>query len=123
MTDDVSPEVVARRVRNRIIECLELASSFASQRGSQLPAAEIMEIWADWVREPVEEWYRPPTYTEDEQAAIIQFQAIWEDVADNTPDPLPELDVVQRLPEWERLRSAAEEALGVFRTRGKLPED
>ena len=52
-----------------------------------------------------------------------QFIGEWEWVIEHTPKPLPELSTTQHLPEWQRLRVAAEAALRTFQVRGRLPED
>lgn len=93
---------------------------------AQIPVAhELIDDW-DSVN-PVDQSRWPgrlgPPYSEDEVEAMQQFHAEWSWVCDNTPNLLPwDLDVVHGLPEWERLRAAAEVALAVFQRRGKLPE-
>ena len=127
--DHVSPEVVDRRVRNRIIEHLEVASSFVEQREYQTRVSfisvpnELINQWEDWFVASEFDRYGPPAYTHEERTALMRFHLIWEAVADSTPNPLPDLEATLRLPEWVRLRKAAEEALEVFQQRGKLPED
>ena len=125
--DEPSRQLVLQRVRNRIIEYLEVASSYDRQREYQAAApvcvaSEMIEQWADWVSDPADPAWAPPVFSEAERAAISRFHAVWNQVADDTPNPLPPLPETQRLPAWERLRCAAESALSVFHQRGRLPE-
>lgn len=121
-------QVVLQRVRNRIIEYLELAGSFADQREYQARAPvnvanEVINRWEDWVRGPRDPAFVAPVFSAAEQDAVAQFHYIWNAVADSTPDPLPDLEALFDTDEWQRLRDAALVALRVFLTRGKLPED
>ena len=125
-----SPRLVEQRTRNRIIEYLELASSFEAQvEYDQSTIAfvpdEVIEQWADW--NPVDQSRWPgrltDPYSKDEIAAMVAFHAEWEWAVEQTPNPLPDLSETQKLPEWRRLRDAAEAALKVFQDRGRLPED
>lgn len=121
-------QVVLQRVRNRIIEYLELAGSFAHQREYQSRAPvnvanEVINQWEDWVRGPRDPAFVAPVFSTSEQDAVAQFHHIWNVVADDTPNPLPELEALFDTAEWQRLRDAAVVALRVFLIRGKLPED
>lgn len=126
-----SPRLVEQRIRNRIIEYLELASSFEAQIEYQSVAPiasvphEVIEQWADW--KPVDQSRWPgrltDPYSGDEIAAMQAFHAEWEWAIKHTPNPLPELSETQQLPEWQRLREAAETALQPFLERGRMPED
>jgi hypothetical protein len=128
ITSAASAQVVMRRVRNRIIEYLELASSFDEQRAYQRRARvsvppEVINQWEDLVDDPRADWLRDPAFSEDERQGVADFHATWEEVSARTPDPLPELEVLFGTPEWQRLRLAAANALGIFARRGKLSED
>lgn len=126
-----SPRLVEQRIRNRIIEYLELASSFEAQTEYQVAAtiayvpSEVIEQWNDW--NPVDQSRWPgrltDPYSAEEIEAMQTFHAVWEWVIEHTPDPLPELSEVQLMPAWQRLRQAAEDALRPFHERGLLPED
>jgi hypothetical protein len=124
---EVSRQLALQRVRNRIIEYLELASSLAAQRRYQATAPvsvpnEVVNQWEDWVLDPAFGW-EPPVFSREEGAAIATFHQVWDEVARATPNPLPPLEETVLLPDWEKLRSAAESAARVFAYRGRLPED
>lgn len=125
-----SGRVVDQRIRNRIIEYLEVAESFEVQRKYErdVPIVhvpyEVINQWEDWVaRDPRQDPDMPGIYTSEEVEALCHYQAVWEAATTAVPDDYPALEMVQALPEWENLRSAAKSALGVFKKRGKLPED
>lgn len=125
-----SPRLVAQRVRNRIIEYLELTSSFEAQRAyrERVPIAdmpsEIINQWEDWVPAPPQHAnWDPVVYSADELKAMDAFHATWDRTATATPSELPTLDEAQSLVEWRELRDAAAAASAVFNRRGPLPED
>lgn len=126
--DEPTPKVQLQRVRNRVIESLELTSSFDAQRRYQSCAPvhvpnEVINQWEDWVRGPRDPAIIEPVFSKAEQDAVARFHETWRDVAASTPDPLPELDALFVTAEWHALRDAAADALRVFLVRGKLPED
>ncbi|MCB8928796.1 MAG: hypothetical protein H6652_24600 [Ardenticatenaceae bacterium] len=128
--DNVSKQVVFQRVRNRIIEYFEVASSFDEQQKYQKAVplvsvpSEMINQFEDWVpNKDVLDDFGLPVFSMAEQVALRRFHRIWEDVAQNTPNPLPSLVETLKLPKWKQLREAAEETLVVFLDRGKLSED
>ena len=126
-SDNPSPIVLAQRIRNRIIEYLAIASSYAEQREYERSVplvnvpSEIICQWEDWVRNL--DWFSEPVFSPNEQKAIREFHAIWESVADDTPRIMPPLSDLIGMETWERLRQGAESALKVFEGRGKFSEE
>jgi hypothetical protein len=123
-----SPALVRQRVRNRLIEYLELAASFDQQHTYQATAPihvpdEIVNQWEDWYRPDLPSDYAPPLFSHEEALALQKFHAVWNEVALRTPDPLPPLDSLQQTDFWNHLRCAAESALKVFNGRGRFDED
>ncbi|ALN90951.1 hypothetical protein [Lysobacter gummosus] len=125
MTD----RIINQRIRNRIIEYLELAASFEEQSQYQAAAPyvhipnEIINQWEDWVHADWREYMTAPTFSHDEVDAIERFHTVWDAVAADTPDPLPSLKILFGTQQWQRLASAAAEASAVFRVRGRLSEN
>lgn len=128
MTDS---EVVARRVRNRVIDYLELVASLDEQRRYQAAVplvhvpSELINQWEDWVRgssEQLPDAFPSTVYSPAEVAAVASFHAVWDSVAARTPNPMPPLAELHQLPVWGEMTSAAQEALGVFRIRGRTLE-
>jgi hypothetical protein len=124
-----SKQIILQRIRNRIIESLELISSFEDQREyqSRVPWVyipyEIIHGWADNVNTARPPHFTPPVFTEAECQAVEQFHLLWEKVKDTIPDNFPPFEQVLAEPYWAEFRDGAIEALRVFSARGKLSED
>ncbi len=124
-----SAMLVAQRVRNRIIEYWQTASSFEAQLEYEAAVPivhvpkEMINEWEDWVQSDHPEWYVEPVYSLAEQVAIRDFHTVWQSVLNDTPDTLPPLSDLIGTEPWERLRAGAERALTVFDLRGKFDEE
>jgi len=80
-----SPLLVEQRIRNRIMEYLELASSFEARCRYQAATAvayvpdEVINLWDDW--NPVDQTRWPgrlkAPYSDEEIAAMQGFHAEW----------------------------------------------
>ena len=129
MAENIPPFLLAQRVRNRIIEILELSSSYEEQRTYQdkMPLVhvphEVINQWEDWVNPLSVPELVAPVFSQEEVAAITTFHAVWEDVCDKTPNPLPDLSALQQGDHWSRLRDAACDSLAVLARRGRFPDD
>lgn len=125
-----SPRLVSQRVRNRIIEYLELASSTEAQAEYQRNARqmsvanEVFNQWEDWVYgDPDSIAWDREVFTSDELEAMKSFHIAWASAAKATPADLPPLRELQQSSVWVQLCSSAALALEVFERRGKLPDD
>lgn len=83
---DGTPQIGLQRIRNRIIEHLELASSFESQREYQSVAPihvpnDIINQWEDWVHDARVLNFTMPVFSVDEQDAVARFHRAWDEVA------------------------------------------
>ncbi|WP_156739934.1 hypothetical protein [Occultella aeris] len=136
MGDPVGPcaerptkRVVKQRIRNRIIEYLELVASFAAQLTYEAVAPivhvpyEIINQWEDWTLGSDPWLDESQVYTVEEKEALRRFQVVWDRAAEDLADDYPALRQVQAMPVWDELRREAEFALAVFARRGRLPED
>ena len=120
MTDRDTPhaQVLDQRVRNRIIECLEMIC--APEESATLDPDSIVNLWADWVRDPIEVECPSPVYTAEEREAVIRV---------NTQIGLDAFSAGDATgggttsSAWSALRAVAREALQVFAQRGRLSED
>lgn len=128
MSDTPSERIVQQRLRNRIIESLELAASIEDQREYQRRVpfvdvpTQIINGWEDFVGQDWRRYYAAgDVFTSSEIDAIAEFDAVWDDVAERTPD-LP-LEALAGTADWKRLMEAADRSLQVFLRRGPLPED
>lgn len=125
-----SERIVQQRIRNRVIEYLELAASFEEQRRYErnVPIAhvpyEVINQWEDnFPQGPPAEFQRGDAFTPEEVRAITEFHQVWEAVAKALPDDFPTLDAVQAMVAWETLREVAASTYAVLMQRGKMPED
>jgi hypothetical protein len=129
MEERIPLTVLKLRIRNNIIDYLELASSPAEQREYErrVPIAHVPDEmiigWEDCVPDQDFEWYSPPEFSADERGAIERFTQVWETVADETPDPMPSaIESLIGTPVWQRLMDGARDALSVFLVRGRISE-
>ena len=125
----ISLEELHYRLRNRIIEHLQLVSSASQQLAYQASAPiahvtnELFNAWGDWVPDEAEvETFGPPVFSPAEISAIRQFNRQLDTIAAATPDPLPPIAQFVGTEEWQVLSSAAQEALLAFAPRGLSPE-
>jgi hypothetical protein len=118
---------VLRRIRNRIIEHLELASSKEAQLNYQQVcpvnvANEVFNQWGDWVAPGWRDDFTPGAiFTSAEVDAIREFDALLDQLVPWLPES--SLQSLIDTPQWAELVNCAARTLGVFRRRGMLPED
>jgi hypothetical protein len=127
--DQPSRRVVDQRIRNRVIEHLELSSSFAQQieyeRTAQIYIpSELIAGWEDLVREdPSADPGISSVYSAEEVEALGRVHGAWSDAADALPADFPPLSQVQTMPEWRRWRDESISALTSLMLRGRMSED
>lgn len=129
MVEKIPLTVLKLRVRRNIMDYLELASSQEEQRDyeSSVPIAhvphELINQWTDSVNDKDFGWYSEPEFSADEQAAMKQFQDVWECVINDTPNPMPNsIESLLGTEVWQRLMDAAQSALNVFMVRGRISD-
>lgn len=122
-------ETLYCRLRNRIIEHLQLVSSAEEQVAYQQSAPiaqvsnELFNALGDWVAdEATIEEFTAPVFSAKEQLAIREFNAALDALALRTAQDLPYITDLISTPEWQELSSAASKALAVFQVRGMSPE-
>jgi hypothetical protein len=127
---DIDTLALYRRLRNRIIEHLELVSSDKRQLSYQqaVPAVhvsnELFNGWGDWVLDAATiDAFTEPVFTPEEQQAIRQFNSTLDAVALKTPQNLPYIVPFVGTSAWQELSSSASNALAVFMLRGMGRED
>ncbi len=128
--DVVTQQIVEQRVRNRMIEYWEWVSDPDAQRDYQdrVPyvsvSNEAINQWEDWqpYKSPHGQ-YPLPIYTNEEALMIGRFHEVWNGVAENTLDPIPPLEELAKLSQWQRLVREAHAAYQLFMKRGKFDEN
>lgn len=126
--DEVPASVVARRMRNRLMDYLEIASSFEEQQRYDREVSivhvpyEILNQWGDWVPSGVSR-LSTAVFTNDEIAALHCYEQVLDAAAKAMPDDFPRLAEVQRSTYWSHLAEAAAETLAVLNVRGRLLDE
>ncbi|MFZ6645178.1 hypothetical protein ACO0LO_05635 [Undibacterium sp. TJN25] len=119
---------VLQRVRQHIIEYLEIAASFDEQRAYQARSpeinvpAEVLHQWEDWLTDEWQTRYADPVFSDEERAAMMEYHHIIDPLANGAIDTSPGLEQLCGMAHWQALRREAETILGVFMVRGKLKE-
>lgn len=121
-----SQQLIRQRIRNRVIEQLELLASYDLQwrlESVEYAPYEAINGWEDRVGTPRPDDFVEPVFSSDEVDAVGRVHEAWEQAATELPADYPPLETVQAQPYWQNLREVSAEALGVFARRGKLSEN
>lgn len=121
MSDAVSSALVDQRIRNRIMEYFEIASSF--QIMGKFGTFEVINMWKDWVNPEDLTVLTEPVFSLPEQDTIRQFCVIWEICAEETEENIFDTNSLCKIDNWQTFRNSAASALKVFLIRGKFSED
>lgn len=118
----ISERLIDQRLRNRIMETLEvLASGAAGVR--RVGAIEFFEGFYDLL--PYREYRVAPTNTtigDGEWAALGTLWRLMDEACDSTARDVTDVDLI--LSGWpDRIRPAAEAALALMQKRGRCSED
>ncbi len=119
--NNISDTLQKQRIRNRIIEVLEMTSSKSDLK--KIGADSIVNMWEDWVDDEIIKEYREPVFTKQEQKALLAFHSRWKSVTDNTPKDMPPITELLLNKYWLQLMASAKTTLDVFSQRGRLKED
>lgn len=76
MSETIEKQIVLQRVRNRIIEVLEL---FSDENEFEI-AVNNLEFWEDWVTPKAVEKFDTPIFTKEELKEITKVGVAWEKV-------------------------------------------
>jgi hypothetical protein len=121
---DPSARVVEQRIRNRLIEYLEMLIAYEAGPCTY-DLNEVINQWEDWNPTPHSQacQFPAPTYTGSEAALLSLVAEAWENLCVATPQNISSLSEVIRAPQWRSLITAADSALHELRSRGKLSEE
>lgn len=121
-----SSTALLQRVRNSIIEYLDVASSFENQREYQAAAPdisvpnEVINQWEDWISPNWKSELIGPVFSSQERAGIERFGQVLASVAATTTDSLPSLEQLVITEPWKLLQTEARNLAAIFAIRGKL---
>lgn len=117
--DQISQQLLYQRLRNRVIELLELYCSF--DHLAKIGAFEAINLVNDWL--PLDYAEAPNVFTEQEQRAISAFLKRYERASEATDEDIRDANSFKASDEWIRLSTVAEEALTVLLERGRFSEE
>ena len=121
MSESISTTLLQQRVRNRMMDVLEIAASF--ENIARFGSYEVINRWGDWHHGPAPAFYAEPVFSPEEVRQIIAFAVVLDEAAEIDEPQYFKPEQLYGLMHWRRLRAAAEEALAVFERRGRFPED
>ncbi len=129
MTQSVSDRVVRQRIRNRVIEDLELQASFELQRDYEarvpvISAGEVIEGWHAWIYGDPRHETPHAVLTLDDIAALAPVHDCIEAAAMELRQfDYPTMAQAQGLPAWTLLQNQSAIALAVLSQRGRMSGD
>jgi hypothetical protein len=119
--EEISNILLNQRIRNRIIEVLEITASYEKQE--KFGGNEVINMWEDWVDDNRIGEYIEPVFSKQEQECLTEHHKTWSYVADHTPQFLPDINELEGNEYWSSLMASASKALSIFNRRGKLSEE
>lgn len=115
--EEISTQLLYQRIRNRVIELMEMHSTFEGTLG----AFSMLNMVDDWLPVPYEN--APNVFSTKEKDAIADFLRLFEVAADATLVNTWDVEWFKNSPEWSALSKVAQEAYDIFMQRGRFSED
>lgn len=117
--EEVSQEVIYQRVRNRVIELLDMYSSFDDV--ATVGAYEMINMVDDQL--PLDYDKAPKVFSEKEKEIINKFMELVDGAADATTENVWDVVWFKNSVEWVKVSEFAKQALAVFSERGRFSEE
>ena len=117
--DEISQQIIYQRLRNRVIEVLDLYCSFHGI--AKFGAFEAINIAEDFL--PLDFEQTPNVYSQKEKDAVSEFMELWEIAADATHENTQDAAWLESSVEWVRLSNSAKRGFRIFSERGRFSED
>jgi hypothetical protein len=117
--EKISRQLLYQRLRNRVIELLDMYSSF--DHIATLGAYEMIDMVDDWLPLNYEE--APKVFSEKEKVAIAKFMELAAGAADATKEDTWDTAWFKNSEEWVSVSEFAQQALVVFSVRGQFSEE
>ncbi len=121
MADQISKTLLQQRIRNRLIEYFEWASSFETI--ASFGAFETINSWEDWVHSSELSFFHEPVFSPDEHDAITAFYKIWDAAAEATKEDVFDQAELRWRDPWVLFVETAAAALETFLQRGRFSEE
>jgi hypothetical protein len=117
------PELIEQRIRNRLIEFLELATSEHHVLRT-FGLNEIVNQWFDWnPDEPTVNDYPKPPYTESEAQLLYKVAIAISAFVNATSNDISDFSAAVATSYWRDFASCSNDALKELMKRGKLSEN
>ncbi len=117
--DEIRQQLLYQRLRNRVIELLDLFCSLHDI--ASFGSFEAINMVEDWL--PLDYEKAPKVFSQKEKKAVREFMELWEVAADVTNEETQNVEWLERSVEWVRLSKSAKRALRIFSERGRFSED
>lgn len=123
--ENISRTLLDQRLRNRVIELLELCASFEDI--ATLGAFEVINMIDDWL--PLESdkalnvFETSKVFSENEKQATAQFFKLMENAAEVTDQDCWDVAWFESSSEWVELSKFSKETLEIFAKRGRFSEE
>ena len=117
--DEISQQLLYQRIRNRVIELLDLYCSFDDL--AKFGAFEAINMVDDWL--PVDYDEAPYVFIEQEKKAIAEFIQLVDAASNATDENTWDVNWFKSSNEWTRLSAFAKNALAVLLERGYFSEE
>lgn len=114
--EQISQQLLFQRLRNRVIEVLELHASLEGVVASG--TFEVVNIVEDWL--PLDYEKAPKVFSEHEKEAITVFLRLSEAFAEAALENKWDKGWLRTSAEWLALSKYSEDALAVFMQRGRF---
>jgi hypothetical protein len=117
--EEISKQLLYQRLRNRMIELLDLYCSFDDL--AKLGAFEAVNMVDDWL--PLDYDEAPNVFNQQEKRAIGEFINLFEAASNATDEDICDVNWFMSSDEWIRLSAVAKSALSVLLKRGRFSEE
>lgn len=120
--EDPSDQIIMQRIRNRLIEYLDMVITFEADPVFDFDS--LINMWEDWVSRPIADGYfTNPAFTTEEVEALRSVDSAWDAFCEATPKSMAGLEPWIHLPQWRAFVESSQGAFQVFSIRGRHPED
>ena len=114
-------EWIRRRIRNRIVEGLEVICD--PSETARLGLFSTINLWDDFAGELDPDVFSARVFTDMERAAVRRVSHALDAASPGLREDMHEAAALQASASWRAVQGEAAKALAIFLFRGKLPED
>jgi hypothetical protein len=117
--EKISGQLLYQRMRNRVIELLDLYSSLEDV--AKFGAFEVLEMVDDWL--PLDYEKGPQVFSVSEQDVISSFLKLKETASDCTVNDVWDVRWFEKSEEWSNISKFAMQSHALFMVRGRFSEE